>query len=100
MCKIAELPWSGIRFHASCAILPARAASGTIGIEVTELCLERPRAEAGRIAKVAGKTQERYRQSPNSQQVDVGAAFRLNVEHVGSLQLVSGLVDFVLAHQN
>ena len=73
---------------------------GMIGVEVTELCLERPRAQAGRFAKVAGKAQARHRELPKSRVVDVAASFTPNVEDVGSRQLVTGLADFVLAHQN
>jgi hypothetical protein len=32
-----------------------KADHGKIGIEITELCREKPRAEAGRLAKVPGK---------------------------------------------
>lgn len=73
---------------------------GTIGIEMTELCQEEPRAEAGRLAKVATKAHELFRRLPNSHPVDVRAAFAPNIKNLTFQQLVKGLTDFVFVHQH
>jgi hypothetical protein len=72
---------------------------GTIGIEVTELCREEPRAEGGRLAKVAGKAQELYTRLANAEPLDVGAAFVPDTENISFQQLTNGLASFVRAHQ-
>jgi hypothetical protein len=71
----------------------------TIGIEVTELCREGPRAEGGKLAKVAEKAKERYNQLAANDPAEVSAAFAPNIENLGLNVLVSGLVDFVLANR-
>jgi len=69
----------------------------TIGIEVTELCRERPRAEGGKLSKVAPQAKQRYNQLGHP--VEVSAAFAPNIEQLGFNHLVNGLVDFVTAHR-
>jgi hypothetical protein len=71
----------------------------TIGIEVTELCREKPRAEGGKLAKVAGRAKERYNRLASGEPVEVSAAFAPNIEDLGFNLLVNGLVDFVHLHR-
>ena len=73
---------------------------GIIGIEVTELCRKKPRAEGGRLAKVAVKAQKRYGQLANAKPLYVGAALAPRVAHISTQQLTTGLVDFVYVHQH
>jgi hypothetical protein len=72
----------------------------TIGIEVTELCREGPRAEGGKLAKVADAAKLRYSRSANNRPLEVSAAFAPRIEHLGFNELVDGLVNFVQVHQN
>ena len=69
-----------------------------IGIEVTELCREEPRAEAGRLSKVPDKARELYSRYARAEPVDVSAAFwraesgRFNV-------LTKSLAEFVYGNR-
>lgn len=72
----------------------------TIGIEVTELCREGPRAEGGKLARVAGRAKERYNRLADTAPVEVSAALAPKIEDLGLNLLVTGLVDFVHAHRN
>jgi hypothetical protein len=76
-----------------------RADAGTIGIEVTELCREGPRAQGGKLSKVPDKARERYHQLANTGPIDVSAAFAPNTENIGFHQLTNGLVNFVYANR-
>jgi hypothetical protein len=76
-----------------------RADGGMIGIEVTELCRERQRAEGGRLLKVADKARELYSRMPHSGPIDVSAAFAPDTESVSSRQLTKGLANFVYANR-
>ncbi len=71
----------------------------TIGIEVTELCREGPRAEGGKLSKVASQAKERYNRLAVGHPVEVSAAFSPNIEQIGFNRLVNGLVNFVTAHR-
>jgi hypothetical protein len=73
--------------------------SGKLGIEVTELCEEEPRAEGGRLGKVAGKAQQHYSRIANTEELDVSAAFVPHPETVSTRKLANGLADFVHTHQ-
>ncbi|HWQ54660.1 MAG TPA: hypothetical protein VN442_13330 [Bryobacteraceae bacterium] len=75
-----------------------RADGRTLGIEVTELCREKPRAEGGKLAKVAGRANDRYSQLVPGNPVEVSAGFSPKTEAIAFHVLVNGLVDFVFAH--
>ena len=70
-----------------------------IGIEVTELCREEPRAEAGRLSKVADRAREIYCSYLQAEPVDVNAAF-WRAESVHFNSLTKSLADFVYAHRS
>jgi hypothetical protein len=72
----------------------------TIGLEVTELCREGPRAEGGRLAMVANRARERYNGLVSVVPMEVSATFAPRIENIGLNQLVNGLVDFVHAHRH
>ena len=72
---------------------------GTVGIEVTELCRERQRAEGGKLFKVADEARDLYRRLANSGPLDVSAAFAPETESVGFRQLSKGLANFVHANR-
>jgi hypothetical protein len=72
---------------------------GRLGIEVTELCREEPRAEAGRLSKVPEKARLLYETLPNATPVDVSIAF-FRAEDVRFNVLTKSLADFVYAHRN
>jgi hypothetical protein len=76
-----------------------RASHGKIGIEVTELCREDPRAEAGRLSKVPGKAKTIYDRFPDAEPVDVGIGF-WRAETVGFNALTKSLADFVYANRS
>src|SRR5438128_2708979 len=67
---------------------------GKIGIELTELCREEPRAEAGRLTKVPDKAKELYDRLPHAEPVDVSAAF-WRAENVAFNVLTKSFADFV-----
>jgi hypothetical protein len=71
----------------------------TIGVEVTELCREEPRAEAGRLSKVPDKAKMIYNRLPNAHPVDVSIAF-WGAEDVGFNHLTRSLADFVYANRD
>jgi hypothetical protein len=73
--------------------------TGTIGIEVTELCREGPRAQGGKLLKVAGKAKLRYNGLPGASPVEVSASFAPNTGSLPLDLLVNGLVDFVHTHR-
>jgi hypothetical protein len=47
----------------------------TIGIEVTQLCRESPRAEAGRLGKIPAKAKARYSRLAGAEPVNVSLAY-------------------------
>lgn len=71
---------------------------GKIGIEVTELCRQEPRAEAGRLAKVPEKAKAIYECRPDAQPVDVNVWF-WRAEAVSFAELKNSLADFVYANR-
>lgn len=75
-----------------------RTESGIIGIEVTELCREGPRAEAGRLSKVPVKAKAIYNRMPNAQAVDVSIAFSVQAKSAKFNGLTTSLAEFV--HRN
>lgn len=72
----------------------------TIGIEVTELCREAPRAEAGRLGKVHEKARARYMQRSGAIPVDVSLAFSHRAEELTVGELADSLADFVYQHRH
>ncbi len=74
--------------------------SGALGIEVTELCREAPRAEAGRLAKVHGRARALYSRRPGATPVDVSPAFSSRAESLNVDHLAASLADFVYAHRD
>ena len=72
--------------------------SGIIGIEVTELCREEPRAQAGRLAKVVENAKKRYSRLPTAKPVDVVVGFSIEAEKARSKVLIDTLVRFVQTH--
>ena len=73
---------------------------GTIGIEVTELCREEPRAAGGKLAKVLKKAQKLYNQLANAKPVFVSVGFLAHAENVRFSELIGSLVEFVHRNQN
>ncbi|MGH9614156.1 MAG: hypothetical protein ACRD4P_13865 [Bryobacteraceae bacterium] len=72
---------------------------GTIGIEVTELCREEPRAEAGRLGKVPDRAKEIYDRFPDAGPVDVGIGL-WRAENIHFNVLTKSLADFVYANRD
>ncbi|HXJ91627.1 MAG TPA: hypothetical protein VMT20_01955 [Terriglobia bacterium] len=74
---------------------------GKLGIEVTEICREDPRAEAGRLSKIPDKAKELYSRYPQAEPVDVSVAFGRaeEVASIASKVLTKSLADFVYAHR-
>ena len=70
----------------------------TIGLEVTELCRENPRAEGAMLARVADRAKERYNALAPNEPVEVSASFAPRMQERRLGVLVTGLVDFVRAH--
>jgi hypothetical protein len=74
--------------------------SGTIGIDVTELSREEPRAEAGRLMKVPGKAHVIYNGLANVEPVGVFVIFSKQAENVRFDALTTSLAEFVYAHRS
>jgi hypothetical protein len=73
---------------------------GTIGIEVTELCREEPRAAGGKLAKVPNTAQKLYNQLANAEPVDVSVGFSAQAGNVKFNKLTNSLVEFVHRNKN
>jgi len=69
--------------------------NGTIGIEVTELCREEPRAEASRLAKIPERAKARYSRLARFEPIDVSVAFSRRAADVTFEQLTNSLMEFV-----
>jgi hypothetical protein len=54
----------------------------TIGIEVTQLCREGPRAEAGRLGKIPAKAKARYSRLAGAEPINVSLAFSRHAANV------------------
>ncbi len=73
----------------------------TIGIEVTELCREEPRAEAGRLAKAPDRAKAIYDSWANAE--DVGGSIAFSPRHAQKVsldKLTYSLAEFVYAHRS
>jgi hypothetical protein len=71
---------------------------GKIGIEVTELCREEPRAEAGRLSKVPEQAKAIYKRCTDAAPVDVSIGF-WRAETVTFNALTKTLAEFVYANR-
>ena len=73
---------------------------GIIGIEVTELCREEPRAAGGKLAKVPNTAQNFYNKLANAEPVFVSVGFSAQAGNVRFNELTNSLVEFVHRNQN
>jgi hypothetical protein len=69
------------------------------GIEVTELCRERPRTEAATLSKVPKRAKALYDAMTGTEPLDVSLAFSRSAVDVDPNQLTRSLVDFVYARR-
>jgi hypothetical protein len=74
--------------------------SDIYGIEVTELCRERPRTEAATQSKVTKRAKALYDAMTDTEPLDVSLAFSRAATDVDPNQLIRSLVDFVYAHRD
>jgi hypothetical protein len=74
--------------------------SETYGIEVTELCRERPRTEAATLSRVPKKAKALYDAMTSTEPIDVSLAFSQSATHLDPNQLTRSLVDFVYARRD
>jgi len=81
------------------ALISLHLDNGTLGIEVTELCREEPRAEAARLAKIPEKAKALYGRMAGSEPIDVRLAFSRRATDLTFKQLTNSLVEFVYAHR-
>jgi hypothetical protein len=58
-----------------------------IGVEVTELCREAPRAEAGRLEAIVRNAQTQFERSAGAQPFDVIVSFSPRADELPSRQL-------------
>jgi hypothetical protein len=65
----------------------------TIGLEVTELCRENPRAEGAMLARVADRAKDRYNALAPNEPVEVSASFAPRMQERRLGLLVTGLVS-------
>jgi len=77
-----------------------RAESGTIGIEITELCREKPRAEAASLSKVPDKAKTIYNRKVHAQTMDVSAVFSVQAESIKFNDLTTSLAEFVYRNRS
>ncbi len=76
-----------------------RLGNGTIGLEVTGLCREEPRAEAARLAKIPEKAKARYSRLAGTEPIDVSLGFSRRAASVTFAQLTNSAVEFVYARR-
>jgi hypothetical protein len=72
---------------------------GTIGIEVTELCREEPRKQAGTLAHVVENAKRRYSRLSTVEPIDVNVVFSMKARTVKPEKLIERLVEFVQTHR-
>jgi hypothetical protein len=73
--------------------------SGVLGIEVTELCREEPRAESGRLCKVPDAAKMAHSRLSGSTGVDVSLVFSRYASEIPFNSLRDSLVNFVRDHE-
>jgi hypothetical protein len=76
-----------------------RVGDETLGIEVTELCREKPRHEGATLARIPEKAKARYNALPGSGPIDVSLAFSRRAIPLGPKQLTDSLVEFIYARR-
>jgi hypothetical protein len=74
--------------------------NGTLGIEVTELCHQGPRAEGARLGYVRPKAKQLYDKRPGAKPVFVNFAFSSDADDMGVDELAAGLAGFVIEHRD
>jgi hypothetical protein len=67
---------------------------------VTELCREEPRAEGGKLSKVAERAKTIYGGLPNAEVVDVGAGFASQAGAMRVSELATSLAQFVYQNRS
>ena len=72
-------------------------ASGTLGIEMPELCRQTERGEGARLGYVAPKAKKIYTAKPDAMPVSVSPVFSRDAHELGVGTLACGLADFVYA---
>ena len=98
-CRAYQLfPKGELIFHEKPDFL-LRLDAETIGIEVTQLCREGPRAEAGRLEKVPARAKARYNRLAGAEPVNVPLAFSSDAANISFERLVNSLVEFVYARR-
>ena len=73
--------------------------SETYGIEVTELCRERPRMEAATLSRIPKKAKALYNGTTGTEPIDVSLAFSRHATDLHPNQLTHSLVEFVYARR-
>jgi hypothetical protein len=73
--------------------------SETYGIEVTELCRERPRTEAATLSRIPKKAKALYNGITGTESIDISLAFSRHATNLSSNQLTHSLVEFVYARR-
>jgi hypothetical protein len=66
-----------------------------LGIEITELCRERPRLEAATLARIPEKAKASYSALAGAEPVDVSLAFSRRATELKPDQLTRSLVEFI-----
>jgi hypothetical protein len=71
----------------------------TYGIEITELCRERPRTEAATLSRIPNKAKALYNGMDDAEPIDISLAFSRQATDLDSKQLTQSLVEFVYARR-
>lgn len=74
--------------------------TGTLGIEVTELCRQDERFKGARLGYVAPKAKALYSKRSGAKPVNVSPVFSDDAEDIHVDELARGLADFVYANQD
>jgi len=74
-------------------------AGRTLGIEVTELCIQKERADAARPPRVLKRAKEAFSARPDSGPVYVAASFSPEADRLGVKELADALAGYVMAHR-
>jgi hypothetical protein len=67
---------------------------GAYGIEVTELCRERPRTEAATLSRIPRKAKALYNSFAGTEPIDISLAFSRHATDLDPNQLMNSLVEF------
>ena len=82
-----------------CPDFLVQADGGVLGIEITALCNEEPRATAGRLGNVIHGSEGRYRAAKHPTPIDVVVSFSPRAEEIHSRELMNTLLDVVAVRQ-